>query len=88
MPNCSGEQLAVAPDDTVIVVWDRSDGSHNRIQARTIAADGTPGTTQTLSAAGQDALAPLIAIDSVGKATVSWERWDGSDYRVQAAQGP
>ena len=83
-------QLAIDPSDTAIVVWDRSNGSINRVQARPIAADGTLGTTQTLSAAGPsaDAFFPQIAIDPTGKATVGWGRWDGSEYAIQASQGP
>jgi hypothetical protein len=39
-----------------------------------------------LSAAGQTSLEPQIAVDSSGVVTAVWERYDGSNYIVQASR--
>ena len=41
---------------------------------------------QTLSEAGQQAEAPQVAIDSTGRATVVWRRFDGSIDRIQSVR--
>ena len=79
-------EVAVDPSSgTATVVWYRSDGSDFRIQARTLASDGTLGTIKTLSAAGGSAQFPQIALDSgTGTATIAWQRTDTSgNERVQ-----
>jgi hypothetical protein len=80
-------QLAVDPSSgQAVVVWQRYDGSHWRTQARTVAANATLGTVQTLSAAGNDATTPDIALDpSTGNATAVWSV---TGIGIQAAQGP
>jgi Glycosyl hydrolase family 26 len=77
-------EVAVAPSGTAVVAWTRSDGADFRVQARRIAPSGTPEeVTRTLSAAGQDALAPQVAVAPDGEATVVWKRFDGFHYLVQ-----
>ncbi len=77
-------QVAVAPTGLATVVWERHDGTNYGIQYRTVAADGKLGSTKTLSAAGQDASNPQVVVDSTGRATVVWERFDGSSDVIQA----
>ncbi|MGN6256895.1 MAG: choice-of-anchor D domain-containing protein [Solirubrobacterales bacterium] len=81
-------QVAVAPDNSAIVVWDRHDGSDGVVQvvqARRLAPSGTPdATTYELSASGEDSIEPDLAIGPSGQATVTWTRFDGSSYVVQA----
>jgi hypothetical protein len=77
-------QLAIDPQARAIVTWESPDGSHNRIQAVRIAADGTPGPIQDLSAGGEDAHDGHVAVDSQGRAAVVWHRSDGSHDIVQA----
>jgi len=78
-------QLAVAPDGAATVVWVRSDGANSIVQARRISATGTvPGAPFDLSAAGQSAAQPRIAVDQAGMATAVWERFDGTGFAVQA----
>jgi hypothetical protein len=71
-------QVAVAPDGSAVVVWIRSDGANFVVQARWIAPDGTLGETQGLSATGQDAAGPQVAISPDGVATVVWKRFNGA----------
>ncbi len=58
--------VAVAPSGVVTAVWDRTSdaGAESITQARRIGADGTLGTTQTLSATGSYARNPKVAVDS------------------------
>jgi hypothetical protein len=80
-------QLTVAPSSgQTIVVWQRYDGSNWRTQARIVAANASLGTVQTLSAAGNDATMPDIALDPyTGNATAVWA---DTGIGIQAAQGP
>jgi hypothetical protein len=81
--DASRPQVDVSSSGQATVVWYRFDGTNSRIQARTIAADGTLGKTKTLSASGQDATGPQVGTDSNGEGTVVWERFDGTNSRVQ-----
>jgi hypothetical protein len=50
--------------------------------ARTAA--GAFGSRQTLSTPGHDAQSPELAVNRSGAAAVTWERFDGTNFRVQA----
>src|SRR5262249_40307259 len=41
-----------------------------------------------LSAHGEDAAAPRIALDAAGDAVAVWRRFDGADYVIQSAARP
>ncbi len=84
--DAGGLRVVVDGSGRATVVWSRSDGSNKRIQALRIAENGTPGPIRTLSAAGQDARYPDVAVDGIGRATVAWSRSDGSVYRVQSVR--
>ena len=77
-------EVAVDPNGVATAVWQRIDGFNFIVQARRIAADGTLGAIQDLSAAGEDALGPQVAADPNGVATVVWRRFDGSNFIIQA----
>jgi hypothetical protein len=78
-------QVAVAPDNTAFVVWDRHNGSEQIVQARKLAVSGSPtATTYDLSTSGQNAIEPDLAVTFDGKATVAWTRFDGTNWVVQA----
>ena len=49
-----------------------------------ISADGVLGTPITLSAKGGDAFDAQIASDTTGDAVAVWQRFDGTNWRVQA----
>jgi hypothetical protein len=78
--------LAVNPAGTAVFVWQRNDGTTgcsaqvgcDRIQARVRAPDGTLSATQTLSAAGESASFPNVAVDATGDAVFGWQRPDGT----------
>jgi hypothetical protein len=79
--------VAVDANDNAVFVWERWDGTNERIQARTLSAAGIRGLTQTLSAAGGDAIYPQVDVDPNGNAVFAWERccYDGTNNeRIQA----
>jgi hypothetical protein len=78
----SEPQVGVGSDGVARVVWRRYDGSHNIVQYRSMAADGTPGVVVDLSNAGEDAQVPQVAVAADGSARVVWWRSDGGPHRV------
>jgi hypothetical protein len=88
--NASQPQVAIDANGNAVFTWVTSDGTNDRVLARTRTAAGTLGAVQTLSAAGQGAEEPQVAVNSGGNAIFVWERSDGSDpangccLRVQA----
>ena len=79
-------QIASDPAGDAVAVWTRWDGANTRVQARTISRNGALGPIHTLSAAGQNAGSPKVAIDADGDAVVVWGRFrPGTRVYVQAA---
>ena len=77
-------QLAVDGDGDAVFTWQRFDGTHNRIQARTRSAAGVLGAVQTLSPPGENASDPQVAVEADGDAVFTWTRFDGTSDRIQA----
>ena len=68
----------------LLVVWTRFDGANLRVQAVFKPFGGSFGSVVTVSDPGFDANEPQIDLDSSGKATAVWSRFDGTNLRVQA----
>jgi hypothetical protein len=81
-------QVAIGSDGTATVVWSRSDGSNERVQATTRAPNGSWSSPVTLSEAGADARNPQVVVGSDGTATAVWRAWDGASDRIQASSRP
>ncbi len=80
-------QVAVAVDGVTTVVWSSWNGSNVIVQASTCpAASGTFSAAVDLSAAGQDALGPQVAVAADGATTVAWSRNNGVDGRIVQAR--
>jgi hypothetical protein len=95
--NASKPQIAKSgTGQYVYAIWQRYDGSNRRVQVarssdygvtfsdptETPADDGTPN----LSDSGKDAGDPQIATDDTGEHVYAiWQRYDGSDHRIQVA---
>ncbi len=77
-------QVAVDADGDAVFTWLRHDGSNYRVQARARSAAGALSAVHTLSADGQDASSPQVAVDADGDAVFTWMRFDGTANRVQA----
>lgn len=81
--------MAVDADGDAVFLWKRFDGTNVRVQARARSADGTLSAVENLSAAGQDVFrGHEIAVDVDGDAVATWRRFDGTNWRIQAAAGP
>lgn len=74
--------LVVDDSGSATIIWQRTNDA--QIQSIRLAPDGTPGFVQTLSEIG--AFDPQIAVDSVGRATVVWSRWDGQGDHVESVR--
>ena len=82
--NASDPDLAVDPSNNVLLAWSRSDGTNIRIQSAFKPAGGSFAAPLTISDAGFDATKPEVDFDNAGKALLIWQRFDGSNLRVQA----
>ena len=81
-------EVAIDPAGNALAVWQRSDGSNYIIQAATKPAVGAWSTGQDLSAPGQDAFGPHVAVDAAGNAVAIWYRSNGTINVTQAATKP
>jgi len=86
--NASSTQIAIAPNGAATAVWARDNGTFNIIQAATRPPGGSFGAAVDLSATGESAFDPQIAIAPDGSATVVWSRLNGADSIAQAATRP
>lgn len=85
-PGRDGSAPVVGVDDagTAYAVWTRSNGANAIAQGRPITQAGVAGPVDTLSAAGQNATLPDVAVGGDGKAVVVWARSNGSVPQIQA----
>jgi PKD domain/PASTA domain len=67
-------QVAMDAAGDTYVVWRRSNGTNTIVQARVRPAGGAWLPTIDLSAPGQDASEPIVAVDPAGNATAVWTR--------------
>ncbi len=80
---------AVDPAGNVVVLWWRSNGTHQVIQAASKPAGGAWLAPTTLSLAGQTAYGPDLAFDQAGNAIAVWQREnDGTNFTIQSAGKP
>jgi hypothetical protein len=86
--NSEVPQVAVDQGGDAVAVWDLYDGINHIVQAATSPAGGSWQAPVDLSATGQSALEPQVAVDPAGDAVAVWERYDGADYIVQASTSP
>jgi len=81
-------QVAVDPQGEAVAVWERSNGTTSRfIEAASRPPGGTWQVPVHISAAGEKAYGPQVALDAQGDAVAVWQRYNGTDYVVQAAGG-
>lgn len=80
--------VAIDGAGNVVSVWDRSDGSFQRVEAAFRPAGGTFTEPVPISDAGATAWFARVAVDPTGNAMAVWGRADGADFRIQAAFRP
>ncbi len=81
-------RVAIDAAGDAVAVWRRSNGRHFIVQATVRAAGGGFGAPVDLSAPGQNAQTPQVALDPAGDAVVVWRRSNGRHLIVQAALRP
>ena len=81
-------EVAVGLDGIATVVWSRSDGTNDQVQATTRNPNGSWSSPVTLSDAGADAVSPKVVVGPDGAATAVWRSWDGGSDRIQASSRP
>jgi hypothetical protein len=86
--NAFSPDVAADANGNIVAVWTRHDGTAWRVQAASQPAGGQFAPAQDLSAPGEDATDPRIAVAPNGDVVVAWLRPDGQDVRVQAAVRP
>jgi FG-GAP-like repeat len=92
--NAEDPQVAVDQSGNAVFVWVRSEGTGCggsgclRVKSRARSAAGALSDTATLSAQGQNADLPQVAVAPSGDTAAIWQRFDGTNWRVQAAVGP
>jgi hypothetical protein len=84
--NALEPQVAVDPGGDAVAVWERYDGADYIVQASTSPAGGSWQAPVDLSATGQNALEPQVAVDPDGDAVAVWE--DETDSNAEAASRP
>jgi hypothetical protein len=82
--NAEEPQVALSGSGVGLGVWERFDGADFRVQLRSRSSTGVLGPVETLSAAGQDAFTPQIAVNPTGTGIIAWTRNDGTNDRIQA----
>lgn len=83
--NSSEPQVAIGPDGVATIVWTRFNGTNFVVEARRLSPAGTLGNgSLTLSASGQNASEPQVAVGPSGTAVVAWTRFDGANELVEA----
>ena len=81
-------RVAVDPAGDAIAVWTNDTGTNVVVEASTRPAGGAWQPAVVLSAAGQDASLPAVAVGRTGNALVVWTRSNGANTIVQAAAKP
>jgi hypothetical protein len=84
--NAEWPNVTVDQQDDVTAVWRRFNGSNWIIQSAERPAGGAWSEPVDLSAAGQDAGIPQIAVNTGGKAMAIWPRFNGSNWIIQSAE--
>ncbi len=87
--SADGPQVAVGPDGATTITWSRYNGARYIIQAATRpAGSATFGAAVDLSVAGENAFDPQVAVGPDGATTITWRRWNGANYIIQARTRP
>ncbi|MCC6831102.1 MAG: choice-of-anchor C family protein [Thermoleophilia bacterium] len=84
------QQAAIAMNagGETVVAWKRTDGAKTRIETVNRSGAGAWSAVTILSAAGQDAQQPDVAVSPAGAMTAAWSRSDGTNLVIQTAERP
>ena len=79
-----GPKVGIDAQGNALLAWSRWDGNDFLVQARTLSAAGVLGLPATLSTWGQDASVPELAVNRDGDGVITWTRYDGDHYQLEA----
>src|SRR5262249_31013297 len=82
----SNAQVTVSPQGSSVAGWQDGTTTNSPTQAATHPAGGQWQAPANISAAGELAEKPQLAIDPQGDATAVWDRSNGANTIVQAAR--
>jgi hypothetical protein len=86
--DAEAQQLALDASGNATAVWSRYNGTNQFVQSAVRPAGGSWSAPVDLSATGQDAFNPQVAVDGSGNATAIWYGTNGTNYIVQSAVHP
>jgi pimeloyl-ACP methyl ester carboxylesterase len=78
------QTAAVDDNGNAVVTWWISGPNGARVEARSLAADGTTGPRVALSDPSDDGYEPQVAVDEDGNAVFTWLAFNSAGVRVQA----
>ena len=81
-------QVAFDVHGNATAVWPLREGSSYVVQAATRPTGGAWQTPVDLTAPGQDAEDPHVAVDPAGDAIAAWDWYDGTHFIIRAAVRP
>ena len=79
-----GPKVGIDAQGNALLAWSRWDGNDFLVQARTLSAAGALGLAATLSTWGHDASTPELAVNRNGDGVITWTRYDGDHYQLEA----
>lgn len=82
--SAAAPQIAINDSGQAVAVWSRSNGLNTIIQASTLTYGGSWSAPIDLSATGEDASSPQLAINNAGQVVVVWKRSNGLNTIIQA----
>ena len=87
--HASDAEIAIEPDGTAAIAWDRWDAAtqESEAQVRRLPATGGAGTTVTRSSVGDDVDASDMAVGSGGRIMLTYEGFDGAHRRIKFSYG-
>jgi PKD domain len=84
--NADWPRIAVDPDGDATAVWESFEGGNSVVQASTRPAGGTWSAPVSLSAGGQEAREPEVAMDPEGAATAVWRyEYESAHFVIQGS---
>ncbi|HEX3361786.1 MAG TPA: PKD domain-containing protein [Solirubrobacterales bacterium] len=86
--NAENPQVAVDPGGDAVAVWKGPDGSKFIVETASRPAGGSWQAPVAISAAGQNAVTPQVAIDPGADAVAVWDRYNGANHIIETASRP
>lgn len=85
--DASDPKISINANRLVGVIWKRSDGANFIIQVTTKVPGNPWAPPVSISAPGQDATSPNIALDNFDNIVATWQRTDGQNTIIQSSFG-